>query len=75
MENSESVAEVNHALAETSYLQQFEVQADIIGEKLLATSDHDRRDEHVALVDQPGPDRLRGEVGTAQSKLPSWSAM
>ena len=56
---------MNHAVAEKAYAQQFELQADTVGERLFAASHQDGRDEQVALVDQPGPDRLGGEVGTA----------
>ena len=33
--------------------------------------DHDGRDEQVVLVDQPGLDRLGGEVGTADGDVAS----
>ena len=67
----ESVVEVNHAVAETAFVQQLELQADVVGEGPVAASHHDRRDEQVALVDQPGPDRLGGEVGTAHGDVTS----
>jgi hypothetical protein len=71
-----AVVEVHHTLAESAFVQQFELQADIVGEERVAASHHDGRDEQVDLVDQPGLDRLGGEVGAgvAQSKLPSSSA-
>ena len=54
---------MNQAVAETVFVQQFELQADIVGEELFAASHHDGRDEQVALVDQPRLDRLDGEPG------------
>jgi hypothetical protein len=64
-----AVAEVNHAVAETAFVQQFELQADIVGEELFATSHYDGRDKQVPLVDQPGLDRLGGEIGAANHKV------
>ena len=49
------------AVAESTFVQQFELDADITRQSLLSGSDDDRHDEHVVLVDQPGPDRLGGE--------------
>ena len=60
----DAVAEVDHAVAETAFVQQLEVQPDVVGQRPLAAPHHDRRDEQVALVDQPGPERLRGKLGT-----------
>ena len=63
--------EVHNTVAETAFVQQFEFQAEIVGEGPFASSHHDRRDEQVALVDQPGLDRLGGEVGTAHGDVTS----
>ena len=63
--------EVHHAVAETAFVQQFKLQADIVGERLFAASHHDGREEQVALVDQPGLDRLGGKVGTAHADVTS----
>ena len=41
----------------------------MIGEGPFAASHHDGRDEQLELVDQPGPDRLGGEVGTAHGDV------
>jgi hypothetical protein len=46
-----AVAQVNHAVAEAAFVQQIELQADIIGEGLFAASHHHGREEQVALVD------------------------
>src|SRR5688500_3725414 len=64
-----AVVEVNHAALETAFVQQFELQADVCGEGPFTTSNHDGRDEQVALVYQPGPEGLGGEVGTADADV------
>src|SRR5215217_3127767 len=61
--------EVNHPVAETAFVQQFELQADMVGERLVAASDHDGHEEQLELVDQSGLDRLGGEVGTAHGDV------
>ena len=55
-----AVVEVDHAVAETVLVQQFEVEADVSGERPLSASYHDGHDEQVPLVDQPGLDRVCG---------------
>ena len=40
-----AVVEVNHAAAETTFVQQFELQADVVGQGSLAASHHHRYDE------------------------------
>src|SRR3954467_1222743 len=54
---------------ETAFDQQFELHEDIVWKGFLASSHHDGCDEQVALVDQPGPERLGGEVGTAHADV------
>jgi len=68
----DAVVEVHHAVAETAFVQQFELQADIVGEGWLAAF-HNGRDEEMALVNQPGLQRLGGEVGVRQ-RLPEQPA-
>jgi hypothetical protein len=43
--------EVHHAIAETAFVPELELQADIVGEGRLAASHHDGREEQVTLVD------------------------
>src|SRR2546421_1157854 len=57
-----AVAEIDHAVAETAFVQEFELQADIAWEGTFSASHHNRRDEQVTLVDQPGPERVGGEL-------------
>src|ERR1700736_4597707 len=70
-----AVVEVNHARAEAAFVQQVELHADIAGEGRFATPDHDRHQEQVEFVDQPGPDRLGGEVGSAHRDVTSRSGL
>src|SRR5215469_10954231 len=60
-----AVVEVHHAVAETAFVQQLKLQANVVGERLFAASHHDGCEEQVALVDQPGLYRLGGKVRTA----------
>jgi hypothetical protein len=62
---------VNHAVSETAFVKQLELQEDIVGERPFAASHHDGRDEQVVLVDQPGLDRLGGEVRTTHADVTS----
>src|ERR671910_2172880 len=64
-----AVAEVDHAVAETALVQQLQLQADTVGEGLLAASDHDGCDEQLAFVDQPGLERVAGEIRTAHRQV------
>jgi hypothetical protein len=48
------VAAVNHAVAETAFVQQFELHADMVGERLVTASHHDGHEEQLPLVDQSG---------------------
>jgi len=47
-----AVVEVNHAVAETAFVQQFELQEGTVGKGLFAASHHDGRDDQMAIVDQ-----------------------
>src|SRR5918994_1400227 len=64
-----AVVEVDHAVGETAFVQQFELQADVVEKRVCAASDHDGREEKMAFVDQPDPERLGGEVGTAHADI------
>ena len=62
---------MNHAVAESTLVEQLEVEANIVGKRLFPASDDDRREEHVALVDQPGPESVGGEIGAADREVVS----
>src|SRR3954470_9841803 len=65
-----AVVEVNDAVGKPALVEQFELQADIIGEGSLPSPDQHCSEEEVELVDQPGPDRLPGELGTPDTDVP-----
>jgi len=56
---------VDDSVAESPFIQQFELQANVVRKGLFAASYHDGRYEQVQVVDEPGLDRLRREVGAA----------
>ena len=56
--SGDAVAEVGHPVAEPALVHQLELHTDAGRKRLGAASDHDRRDEELVLVDQPGSDRL-----------------
>ena len=62
------VVEVDHPVAEAAVTKQLEGQADVVGEGPVATAHDDRVEEQVALVDQPGPERLGGELGPPMAR-------
>src|SRR6266545_432136 len=64
-----AVVDVDDAVAETAFVQQFELHADIGGQGRLPASHHDRREEQVELVDQAGLDRLGGELRTSHGDV------
>jgi hypothetical protein len=47
------------------------LQADVVREGALAASHENRREEQVAFIDQPGPERMRGKLGTAHGEVTS----
>src|SRR5260370_22657267 len=56
-----AVAEVHGTAAEPVLLLQLQRDAGVAGERGLAFTDEDRIHEEVALVDQPGVERVRRE--------------
>jgi hypothetical protein len=55
-----AIAEVNDAVSEPALFQEGERDADVVGQCALATTNDDRPEEQVQLVDQPRGDRLAG---------------
>ena len=53
-ERHRAIVEVHHAVAETAFVQQLKLQANVVGERRFAASHHDWCEEQVALVDQSG---------------------
>src|SRR5690349_17127297 len=64
-----TVLQVHNAVLETSFIEQFEVDANMCGEPVVAASNDDRCDELDDLIHQPGSDRLAGEVGAAHADV------
>ncbi len=65
-----AVVDVNDAVPEAALIEKLESRADVVRQGSLAASYHDREQEHMARVDQPGADRLAGEAPpTAMSAL------
>ena len=62
---------MNHAVAEAAFIQQFELEADLVGESLDPSSHHDGRDDQMDLVDHPGLERLGGEIGPTHAEVAS----
>ena len=55
---------MNDAVLEPALVEQFELRSDAVRQGAFAATHHDRAYEEKALVDQPGADRLAGEVAT-----------
>jgi hypothetical protein len=64
------VAEVDDAVAEAAFVQQLQVQPEVVGEGSGAASDHDRREEELALVDETGRERVACQLGAADGEVP-----
>ena len=56
---------MNDAVFEAALIEQFELRADVVRQGAFAATDHDRAQEDMALVNQPGADRLAGELAAA----------
>jgi hypothetical protein len=54
---------MDRAVGESPVVEQFVVQADAVGERRLAAADTNGREKEVALVDEPDPEGLGGDVG------------
>jgi hypothetical protein len=59
--------EVDHAAAKAVFVDQFEFQSEVVGQGTRAGADYGRDEEEMALVDQSGPQRLTGQIGTADT--------
>src|SRR5262245_61170565 len=64
-----AVVEVDRAVAEPALVDELEVDAGAVREGALAASDDHGHLEQVVLVDQPGPDRLGGELGPSDGEV------
>src|SRR3954454_19747008 len=64
-----SVLQVHDAVLETSFIDQFEVNASMFGEPVVAASNHDRCDELDDLVNQSSFDCLSREFCAANADI------
>src|SRR5262245_24605776 len=64
-----AVVEVDRAVAEPALVDELEGHVDAVREGALAASDDHGHLEKVVLVDQPGPDRLGGELGPTYGEV------
>src|SRR5207248_10350262 len=65
----DAVAEVHDTVAEPALLEQLQLDAGVAGECGLAFTDEHRMDEELALIDQPGVERVRGEGRPADGQV------
>jgi hypothetical protein len=63
------VVKVNDAVWEHALAQEFELGTDVVRQGALAPTHHDRTEEQMAVLDQPGGDRLDGELGGADRNV------
>ena len=61
--SGDRVVEVHDAVAEAALAQELEADAEAVGQGGVAAADDDGREEEVALVDEAGAERVRGELG------------
>jgi hypothetical protein len=61
--------QVDHAVAETPFVEQLELHANIVRKGRLATSHQNSVEEQVALVDQAGLDRLGGKAAGRHTRV------
>src|SRR5437667_8123611 len=65
----DAVAEVHDTVAEPALLQQLQLDAGVAGECGLAVTDEHRINEELALIDQPGVERVGGEGRPADGQV------
>src|SRR5207244_151107 len=64
-----AVAEVYDAVSESALIEELKVGAHAGRQPWLAPADDNGQDEQLALVDQPGLESLRREVGTSYGEI------
>src|SRR6266545_767053 len=64
-----AVAEVHDTVAEPVFLQQLQLDAGVAGECGLSFTDEHRINEELALIDQPGVERVRREGRPADGQV------
>ena len=64
----DAVLQMHEAALEAALADQLEIGAQAVRQRALAAPDDDRREEQVALVDQPGAQCLRREIRAADAR-------
>jgi len=52
------IAKIDHSISKTALVQEIQLYAYVAGQDPLAAAKHNRHDEQMILVDEPGPDRV-----------------
>jgi len=52
------IAKIDHSISKTALVQEIQLYAHVAGQDPLAAAKHNRHDEQMILVDEPGPDRV-----------------
>ena len=65
----DAVVEVHDTAAEPVLLQQIQLDAGVAGERRLSSTDEHRINEELALIDQPGVQRMGSEGRAADSQI------
>ena len=59
-----AIAQIHNTVAEAPLLEELEIDAGVVREPPLPTTDHDRPEELAVLVNETRTDRVRGQSGT-----------
>ena len=60
---------MNDAVVEAVLIEQFQLRPDVVRQGAFAPTNQDRAYEEMALIDEPGADRLAGEVAAPDREV------
>jgi len=63
------IAKIDHSIGKTALVQELQLYAYIARQDPAAAAKNHRHNKQMVLVDEPGPDRLRGEVRTSHPDI------
>src|SRR5262245_26218276 len=63
------IAKMDHSICKTPLVQEIQLYAYVAGQDPLAAAPHHRHTKQIILIDEPGPDRLCGEVRTSHRNI------
>src|SRR5215813_10160325 len=69
------IAKIDHSISETALVQEIQLCAYVAGQDPLAAAKHDRHDQQMILVDEPGPDRVCGEGRSSHRNIVRQSSL